>query len=258
MLSHEGGERKNNSNIGEMTRKFGVTINSDCVIRTSFYKYFHPKEAYIHNGILNEEVTRVINGYAKEPKARQHNAFMLGGRGDDEEEEYQRESKRTGVDFVFVSGASLTVKEPGNAILTSGPLTYPCNRPICAVFEHPKSHGKMVVAGSMSMFSDDYFELEENQKVMDFFMKFFFTQEVDFDFGRDENDGNELSFVPDIAEVADNLKSCFHVTLSRLRRERSCPKTLPLCLRRSCSSMTSTLCLRSASCSVAWKSNMSL
>ena len=139
-----------------MTKKFGITINSDCVIRTSFYKYFHPKEAYIHNGILNEEVTRVINGYAKEPKAKQHNAFMLGGRADDEEEEYQRESKRTGVDFVFVNGASLSVKEPANPILTSGPLTYPCNRPIAAVYEH-KSKGKLLVAGSMSMFNDDYF-----------------------------------------------------------------------------------------------------
>lgn len=68
-----------------MTKKFGVVINSDCVIRTSFYKYFHPKEAYIHNGILSEEVTRVINGYAKEPKGRQHNAFMLGGHNEEEE-----------------------------------------------------------------------------------------------------------------------------------------------------------------------------
>jgi intraflagellar transport protein 52 len=69
--------------VSEVTKKFGVTINSDCVIRTSFYKYFHPKEAYIHNGILSEEVTRVINGYAKEPKNRQHNAFMMGQREDE-------------------------------------------------------------------------------------------------------------------------------------------------------------------------------
>jgi len=38
------------------------------VVRTTFYKYFHPKEAYIYNGILNEEVTRVANGLAKEAK----------------------------------------------------------------------------------------------------------------------------------------------------------------------------------------------
>jgi intraflagellar transport protein 52 len=38
------------------------------VVRTSFYKYFHPKEAYVHSGILNEEVTRVANGLVKEGK----------------------------------------------------------------------------------------------------------------------------------------------------------------------------------------------
>ena len=85
VLTNEGGDQKNNTNISDVTSKFGITINSDCVVRTSFYKYFHPKEAYVHNGILNEEVTRVINGYSKEPKARHNNAFMMGGRGDDEE-----------------------------------------------------------------------------------------------------------------------------------------------------------------------------
>lgn len=124
------------------------------MIRTSFYKYFHPKEAYIHNGILNEEMTRVINGYAKEPK-RQHNTFM--GAKEEDEEEYQKESKRTGVDFVYVNGSSLTVKDPANAILTSGPLTYPCNRPICGVYQHQKSGGKLVVCGSVNMFIDEYF-----------------------------------------------------------------------------------------------------
>ena len=57
---------------------FGITINNDSVMRTSFYKYFHPKEAYIHNGILNEEIVRVINGYAKDPKGR-NASFLMGG-----------------------------------------------------------------------------------------------------------------------------------------------------------------------------------
>jgi intraflagellar transport protein 52 len=98
----------------------------------------------------------VINGYAKEPKGRHNNAFMMGNR-DEDEEEYQKESKRTGVDFVYVNGASLNVSNPSNAILTSGPLTYPCNRPICGVYQHQKSGGKLIVCGSVMMFSDDYF-----------------------------------------------------------------------------------------------------
>lgn len=99
----------------------------------------------------------MANGYAKEPKGRGNNGFMLGGREEDEEE-YQKESKRTGIDFVFVNGASITVLPPANPILTSGPLTYPCNRPICGVYQHQKSGGKLIVCGSITMFTDEYFD----------------------------------------------------------------------------------------------------
>lgn len=230
-----------------------MTVNSDCVIRTSFYKYFHPKEAYIHNGILNEEVTRVVNGYSKEPKGGKHNAFMMGGH-DDDEEEYQKESKRTGVDFVYVNGASLKIANPANAILTSGPLTYPCNRAISAVYQHPKG-GKMIVMGSVSMFNDDYFEQEENSKLMDFFLKYFFTEEVDLEFPKDDNEGNEYVYVPDIAEIADNLKSCFHVLPQPLRKATRSPRTSTLCSRLISSSTTSRWCLISTCSSRTWNAS---
>ena len=83
---------------------------------------------------------------------------MLGGR-DDEEEEYQKESKRMGADFVYVHGSTLTVKPPAYPILTSGPLTYPSNKPICAVHLN-KSGGRLMVCGSVNMYNDDYFESE--------------------------------------------------------------------------------------------------
>lgn len=154
ILCNEGGDQKNNSNLNKVTNKFGITINNDCVVRTSFYKYFHPKEAYVQCGILNEEVTRVINGYAKEPKAK-NNAFMMGGR-DDEEEQYQKQAKRKGADFVYVKGVTLTTRPPAFGILTSGPLTYPSNRPVTAVHQN-KSGGKLLVSGSIEMFLDEYF-----------------------------------------------------------------------------------------------------
>ena len=74
----------------------------------------------------------MINGYAKEPIAKQYNAFMLVGRANDQGE-YQHGSKRTGIHFVFFNDPSLTVKEPTNPILTSEHLTYPCDRSIDAV-----------------------------------------------------------------------------------------------------------------------------
>jgi len=60
-------------------------------VRTSFYKYFHPKECYVHNGILNEEVARVANGRPKETKKPQP-SFISTVIGKDDEEEYLKES----------------------------------------------------------------------------------------------------------------------------------------------------------------------
>lgn len=54
VLTNEGGDQKNGANLNKVTGKFGIQINGDCVVRTSFYKYFHPKEAYVQSGILNE------------------------------------------------------------------------------------------------------------------------------------------------------------------------------------------------------------
>jgi intraflagellar transport protein 52 len=61
-----------------------------------------------------------------------------------------------GADFVYANGSTLTVKTPSYPILTSGPLTYPSNKPVSAVHLN-KSGGKLLVCGSINMFTDDYF-----------------------------------------------------------------------------------------------------
>lgn len=37
---------------------------TDCVVRTSYYKYFHPKEALISNGVLNRWVPHLWSQWA--------------------------------------------------------------------------------------------------------------------------------------------------------------------------------------------------
>ena len=54
----EGGEQKQNTNINAMLEQLGIYVNNDSVIRKTFFKYLHPKEAYIGNGILNDELVR--------------------------------------------------------------------------------------------------------------------------------------------------------------------------------------------------------
>ena len=61
----EGGEQKANTNINAMLEQFGIYVNNDSVIRKSFYKYLHPKEAFVGNGCLNKDLVRVAKG---EPK----------------------------------------------------------------------------------------------------------------------------------------------------------------------------------------------
>ena len=65
VIMQEGGESRLETNINAFLEQVGISVNSDSVIRKHFYKYLHPKEAFIGNGILNKELVRVANGEAK-------------------------------------------------------------------------------------------------------------------------------------------------------------------------------------------------
>eukprot|EP01027_Heterolobosea_sp_BB2_P000286 GEZU01000417.1.p2 GENE.GEZU01000417.1~~GEZU01000417.1.p2 ORF type:complete len:103 (+),score=20.48 GEZU01000417.1:63-371(+) len=50
----EGGEQRFGTNINYFLEEFGIAINNDAVIRTVYYKYFHPKVDWyslLHNTI---------------------------------------------------------------------------------------------------------------------------------------------------------------------------------------------------------------
>jgi len=61
-----------------------------------------------------------------------------------------------------------------HAILTSGPLSYPINGSVGAVYIHKGGKGKLAVLGSVEIFSDEYYDKEENSKLFDFLLKFFY------------------------------------------------------------------------------------
>lgn len=60
------------------------------------------------------------------------------------------------------------------------------------------------------MFNDDYFDKEDNTKIFEFLMKFFFTKEVEFDKKKETNAAGDVdyNYAPDIAELSEKLKSC--------------------------------------------------
>eukprot|EP00331_Platyophrya_macrostoma_P006041 CAMPEP_0176428450 /NCGR_PEP_ID=MMETSP0127-20121128/13158_1 /TAXON_ID=938130 /ORGANISM="Platyophrya macrostoma, Strain WH" /LENGTH=383 /DNA_ID=CAMNT_0017810137 /DNA_START=152 /DNA_END=1303 /DNA_ORIENTATION=- len=208
VLMTEGGETKNNTNVNYLLEQYGINVNNDCVVRTAFYKYFHPKEALIQNGILSQEVVRVANGRPKEDKVKkpttQFLSHVLHGKEDEEDETDER-----GLDFVYVSGATLNVQSPSVPILGSGSLCYPRSRPLGALYQGPKGRGKLAVLGSYDVFSDEYLEKEENSKLLDFFLKFFFGNEVELEAPKsEEQETQEYSHIPDISSLAEQLKSC--------------------------------------------------
>jgi len=63
--------------------------------------------------------------------------------------------------FVYPYGATLNVRKPSFPILSSGPISFPANRPIAAFYMGPKK-GKLFVIGSMMFFEDEFFEKEDN------------------------------------------------------------------------------------------------
>jgi intraflagellar transport protein 52 len=60
VLLAEGGEAKAGTNINYWLEEYGMAVNADAVVRTTHYKYLHPKEVLIADGILNRGVLAAV------------------------------------------------------------------------------------------------------------------------------------------------------------------------------------------------------
>ena len=69
-----------------LLEQYGISCNNDCVVRTSFYKYYHPKEVYVQAGILEKEVVRVALGQPKENNVNNTKAFLSNILAHDDDE----------------------------------------------------------------------------------------------------------------------------------------------------------------------------
>jgi len=197
MLS-EGGEAKAGTNINYWLEEYGLSINSDAVVRTTHYKYLHPKEVLISDGILNRGVLTAVG---KTP-------------GQDADEDYRSAKARaafdgTGLEFVYPYGSTLSVQKPAVPVLSSGKIAYPMNRPLGAVWT-AEGQGRIAVFGSVSMFDDKYIDKEENSKLMDFVFKWLRpgSKLAMNDVDAEEPDVSDLKLLPDTASLADKLKGC--------------------------------------------------
>ncbi|KAI6218585.1 Intraflagellar transport protein 52-like protein [Aphelenchoides besseyi] len=185
---NEGGELSADTNINYLLEEFGIACNNDAVIRTVFYKYFDPKEALITNGVLNRSIAVAAGKSATKSVDDNKNDQALS--------------------FVYPYGATLSVNRNAIPVLSTGSVCFPISRPICAFHTTEQNTGRVVVLGSTQMFTDQYFDKEENTKVFDIVLKFL-------------SDGLELNQIdasapelvdphpiPDHVQMSSKLKMC--------------------------------------------------
>ncbi|KAF5828565.1 osm-6-like protein [Dunaliella salina] len=208
VLLSEGGEVRNHTNINYWLEEYGISINPDAVVRTTHYKYMHPKEVFISDGILNRGVLAAVG-----------NKHLQDLDEDFRSTKAKQAFDNTGLDFVYPYGATLSVQQPSQGmsgagaapvpILSSGKIAYPMNRPLGALWQL-EGAGKIAVLGSVQIFDDKYIDKEENSKLVDFIFKWL-RPGSQISLNHIDAEEPEISvnkLLPDTASLADKLKGC--------------------------------------------------
>ncbi|KAJ0068850.1 hypothetical protein NL108_012092 [Boleophthalmus pectinirostris] len=187
----EGGESKFDTNINFLLEDLGIMVNSDAVVRNVYYKYFHPKEALVSNGVLNREISRAAG------KA-------MTGITEDENVGNNAQA----LTFVYPYGATLSVMKPAVAVLSSGSVCFPLNRPVLAFYQG-KEAGKLAVLGSCHMFSDQYIDKEENSKILDVLLQWFMTDTVQLNqIDAEDPEITDYTMLPDTGGLSEQRRVC--------------------------------------------------
>ena len=145
-------------------------------LNKTFQKYYHPKEALIHsNGIVNTEFCSATS-------------------------------------FVYPFGASLNVQPPAVPLLTSSNVCFPVNRPVAAFcpMEGQMGSGKLVVVGSVQIFTDKYIAKEGNQQIAESLINFMIG-EKQMRIDMFDVEVPEYVSIPDTIALSDRLKSTLQV-----------------------------------------------
>ncbi|XP_067126224.1 intraflagellar transport protein 52 homolog [Centruroides vittatus] len=190
VLMGEGGEKKFQTNINFLLEEYGIMVNSDSVVRTVYYKYFHPKEALVSNGVLNRAISQAAGK-------------ILPGQGLEDANNTQALS------FLYPYGATLNVAKPAVAVLSSGSVAFPLNRPVCALYVNPKTDGKIAVLGSSHMFSDQYIDKEENNKIKDVIFQFLTSDSIKLNaIDAEDPEISDYYTIPSISKLSEQPFSC--------------------------------------------------
>lgn len=207
----EGGEAKFGTNVNYLLEEFGISFNNDAVVRTVYHKYHHPKECLVTHGVLCPDLVRAAMGEKRKDKEA---ADTLGLAITKEDGDIANISKDNGgLEFVFPYGSTLNAQKPALPILSSGPISYPLNRPIAAIYPDPsmrKTGGKICAVGSVRMLDDDFLESEKNRQVIDALIRWLLNVgdcDLSFPYG-EEPELSDYHHIPHTQGLAMNLRSC--------------------------------------------------
>lgn len=89
---------------------------------------------------------RVANG-ANKPAEGENKPGKYTKKYRDTKDELANRDEQGGLKFVFPYGSTLSVRKPSVPLLSSGPISFPANRPIGAFYVSPRK-GKLFIISS--------------------------------------------------------------------------------------------------------------
>ena len=197
VMQGEGGDAKYNTNLNELIKEYGITFHGDSVVRTSYFKYPHPKECFIDTLKIHPNFLRTIKNVNKQKKID-----LMDNDDDDGTDDAL-------LKIIYPFGQSLDTAENVSVLFNSGIIAYPLNRPLCAVTTSKSKKGKLAVLGSLRFIENEYIDKEENRKVMEGLVKWLLgliNPEITTPSKIVEI--SEYTYIPNIISLSDKVKSC--------------------------------------------------
>ncbi|XP_019866544.1 intraflagellar transport protein 52 homolog [Aethina tumida] len=176
--SHEN----DTSNTNIFLEVYGIIPNMDSLIRTHYYKYFHPKECFLGDSNINSTLLK----------------------------------DNTNLDLVYPFGCTLSVSKPSVVAFTSGSATFPVDRPLGALYYDESAGGRLAAIGSGHMFADKYIDQESNDKFRELIFDFL-TGDTSIKFAPSDHDDIDIldyHVVPETGHLAEKPKICLTDAIS--------------------------------------------
>lgn len=170
------------SNINLLVGQFGINFRNDSVFRTHRYRnYFHPCEALISDGIVNESIYSMEKKVVKDSHISEYKHFPI----------------------LYPYGCTLNVKNSSVVLVSTGSVCFPFNRPICAFYKDMLSQGRIVAIGSTNMFSDNYIKKEHNIRLFQIVLNILTDENIRLSLADVQSpDLSDYSMIPNIADLS--------------------------------------------------------